>query len=272
MQKWSLQTGARSTVRLQIQGNAAKALAAVALAGLAVAAQALGTAFKDCSDCSEMVALPAGSFLMGTATPGAQSYETPQHRVTFAQPFALGKYEVTQAEWMAVMGDNPSSYIGPKRPVEGVSWNEIQEFVRRLSMKTGKPYRLPSEAEWEYAARAGGTRNYVLSDDARELEQYAWTAQNSGRMTHPVGEKPANKFGLHDMIGNVYEWTQDCYRDNHVGAPADGGAVLGQGCPHVVKGGSHYSSAQNLRPADRGRLAPELYDSTLGFRIARFLL
>jgi formylglycine-generating enzyme required for sulfatase activity len=90
-------------------------------------------------------------------------------------------------------------------------------------------------------------------------------------MTHPVGEKPANKFGLHDMIGNVYEWTQDCYRDNHVGAPTDGGAVLGQGCPHVVKGGSHYSSAQNLRPADRGRLAPELYDSTLGFRIARSL-
>jgi formylglycine-generating enzyme required for sulfatase activity len=122
---------------------------------------------------------------------------------------------------MAVMGDNPSSYGGPKRPVEGVSWNEIQEFIRRLSMKTGKPYRLPSE--WEYAARAGGTTNYLLSDDARELEQYAWTAQNSGRMTHPVGEKPANKFGLHDMIGNVYEWTQDCYHDNYVDAPTDGG-------------------------------------------------
>ncbi len=269
-----LQRGAYSTVFLKIRGTAANALASVALAGLAassVCAQAPGSAFKDCSDCPEMVVVPAGSFLMGTATPAAPSYETPQHRVTIAQAFALGKYEVNQAEWMAVMGDNPSSYTGPKRPVEGVSWNEIQEFIRRLSTKAGKQYRLPSEAEWEYAARAGGTTAYLFSDDARELELYAWTARNSGRMTHPVGEKPANKFGLHDMIGNVYEWTQDCYRDNHVAAPTDGSAVLGQGCPHVVKGGSHFSGAQNLRPADRGRLAPELYDSTLGFRIARSL-
>jgi len=218
-----------------------------------------------------MVVVPPGSFMMGNAAPGAPSYETPQHRVTIAAGFALGKYEVTQAEWMAVMGSNPSSYVAPTRPVEGMSWTEAQEFARRLSMKTGKQYRLPSEAEWEYAARAGGATAYVLSDDPRELDRYAWGAQNSGRMTHPVGQKPANKFGLHDMIGNVYELTLDCYRDNHVGAPTDGSAVMGANCPHVVKGGSHYSGPENLRPSDRGRVPAEVYDSTLGFRIARAL-
>jgi len=247
------------------------AIALALVAAPLVYAQAPGSSFKDCDDCPEMVVIPAGSSLVGSASPSAESYEKPEYRVTIARPFALGKYEVTQAEWMAVMGNNPSSYIGPRRPVEGISWTEAQDFARRLSMKTGKRYRLPSEAEWEYSARAGGSTNYLLSNDPREIEQYAWTAQNSGRMTHPVGEKPANRFGLHDMIGNVYEWTQDCYRDNHVGAPTDGSAVGGANCSHVVKGGSHYSGPENLRPADRGRLVPEMYDSTLGFRVAREL-
>jgi formylglycine-generating enzyme required for sulfatase activity len=245
---------------------------AFAIAASSLHAQAPGTAFKDCPDCPEMVVVPAGGFLMGTANPNAPAYEKPQHRVTFATPFAIGKYEVTQAEWMAVMGDNPSSYLGPRRPAEGMSWTEAQEFVRRLSMRTGKQYRLPTEAEWEYAARAGTSTDFLLSNDPAELDRYAWFADNSGKMTQPVGGKTANAFGLHDVIGNVYEWMQDCYVDHHNGAPTDGRSVPETaGCPRVVKGGSHYGTLLNLRPSDRGRLVPAMYDSTLGLRVARTL-
>ena len=180
-------------------------------------AQAPGTSFKDCPDCPEMVVAPAGNFLMGSVNPYVPEYEKPQYRVTIARPFAIGKYEVTQAEWTAVMGENHSNYPGPRRPAEGLSWTEAQEFVRRLSMKTGKQYRLPTEAEWEYAARAGTNFDFLLSNDAVELDRYAWNVQNSGKQTQPVGGKAPNAFGLYDVIGNVYEWVQDCYIDQPQG-------------------------------------------------------
>ena len=113
--------------------------------------------------------------------------------------------------------------------MDGPTWTEAQEFVRRLSMKTGKQYRLPSEAEWEYAARAGSTSDYLTSNDPAEFNRYAWYSQNSAKTTQLVGQKQANAFGLHDVIGNVYEWMQDCYIDHHKGAPADGSAVPGNG-------------------------------------------
>ena len=235
-------------------------------------AQAPGASFKDCAECPEMVVIPAGSFLMGSADPQAPGYEKPQHRVTFSAPFAIGKYEVTQAEWTAMMMQNLSGYTHPRRPVDGPTWMEAQEFVRRLSMKTGKQYRLPTEAEWEYAARAGSTSEYLTTSDPNELNRYAWYAQNSGKTTQLVGQKQANAFGVHDVVGNVYEWTQDCYVDHHRGAPTNGGAVPEQaGCPRVVKGGSHFSGPGNLRPPDRGRFAAEKGDVTLGFRVARTL-
>ncbi len=235
-------------------------------------AQAPGTAFKDCPECPEMVVVPAGSFLMGSASPSAPAYEKPQHRVTFAAPFAIGKYEVTQSEWTAMMMQNLSGYTAPRRPVDGPTWTEVQEFVRRLSMKTGKQYRLPSEAEWEYSARAGSTSDYLTSNDPAEFNRYAWYAQNSAKTTQLVGQKQANAFGLHDVIGNVYEWMQDCYVDHHRSAAGDGRAVPETpGCPRVVKGGSHFSSPGNLRLSDRGRFDPTRGDVTLGFRVARAL-
>lgn len=245
----------------------------------------------------QMILIKGGKFMMGTDA--GMPYESPEHEVT-VKSFFIDRHEVTVAEfarfvaatgyqtdaekfgwsgafnlktreWEKTKGadwrhpEGPDSKAVDNEPVCQVSWTDAAAYAKWA----GK--RLPTEAEWEYAARAGGATAYVLSDDPRELDRYAWGAQNSGRMTHPVGQKPANKFGLHDMIGNVYELTLDCYRDNHVGAPTDGSAVMGANCPHVVKGGSHYSGPENLRPSDRGRVPAEVYDSTLGFRIARAL-
>jgi formylglycine-generating enzyme required for sulfatase activity len=234
-------------------------------------AQAPGT-FKDCPECPEMVVVPAGRFLMGSSSPSAPDYEKPQHIVTFDRSFAIGKYEVTQAEWIAMMMQNLSGYEGVRRPVDSATWREAQEFVRRLSMRTGRQYRLPSEAEWEYAARAGTTTEFLTANIPLDLERYAWFAQNSGKQTQPVGGKQANAFGLHDVFGNVYEWVQDCYIDHHKGAPTDGSAAKGSAaCPRVVKGGSYFSGPDNLRSADRGRFSADKGDVTLGFRVARTL-
>jgi formylglycine-generating enzyme required for sulfatase activity len=245
---------------------------AFGIAASSLHAQAPGSSFEDCAACPEMVAVPAGSFLMGSGSPSAPEYEKPQHLVTFERPFAIGKYEVTQAEWTAMMMMNLSGYEGPRRPVDGATWREAQEFVRRLSVRTGKQYRLPSEAEWEYAARAGTATEFLTGNIPISLDQYAWFAQNSGKETQPVGGKQANAFGLHDVFGNVYEWTQDCYNDHHKGAPTDGRAAAGSAaCPRVVKGGSYFSGPDNLRPADRGRFSADKGDVTLGFRVARSL-
>jgi formylglycine-generating enzyme required for sulfatase activity len=235
-------------------------------------AQAPGSTFKDCADCPEMVVVPSGRFLMGSNSPSAPEYEKPQHIVGFDRPFAIGKYEVTQAEWTAMMMSNLSGYEGERRPVDGATWREVQEFVRRLSMRTGKQYRLPTEAEWEYAARAGTQTEFLTGNISVDLDRYAWFSQNSGKQTQPVGGKQANAFGLHDVFGNVYEWVQDCYIDHHKNALPDGRAATGSAaCPRVVKGGSYFSGPDNLRPADRGRFSADKGDVTLGFRVARTL-
>ena len=245
---------------------------AFGIAASSLHAQAPGTSFKDCDDCPEMVVVPAGNFLMGSAASSAPEYEKPQHRVTFDRPFAIGKYEVTQAEWTAMMMMNLSGYEGARRPVDGPTWREAQEFVRRLSMRTGKQYRLPTEAEWEYAARAGTATEFLTGNIPTGLDQYAWFAQNAGKETHPVGGKQPNALGLYDVFGNVYEWTQDCYNDHHKNAPIDGRAATGAAaCARVVKGGSYFSGPDNLRSADRGRFSADKGDVTLGFRVARSL-
>jgi formylglycine-generating enzyme required for sulfatase activity len=239
-------------------------------------AQAAGDVFRDCADCPDMVAIPAGTFLMGSR-PGPFSHppadEQPRHAVTL-ESFALGKFEVTQAQWSAVMGTNPSvGGRGPTLPVEMVSWDDVRVFLRQLNAKTGKRYRLPTESEWEYAARAGNTGAYSFGDSVAELDRYAWFRGNSGNKTHPVGEKAANKFGLHDMHGNVWEWVEDCYHPSYEGAPADGSAAPElEGCDRVFRGGSWVSKLPDfLRSAYRYRFLPFIRLSYLGFRVARDL-
>lgn len=247
------------------------ALAVVFTAGFAQA-QTPGSTFRDCDDCPEMVVIPAGSFMMGGDKnfEEASENETPRHRVTIARPFAIGKYEVTQGEWVAVMGGNPSKFKGRSRPVEQVSWDDAQDFIRRLNAKTGKSYRLPTEAEWEYAARAGNEAAYSFGDDKGKLGQYAWFYGNSGEETHPVGQLQANRFGLFDMQGNVWEWVQDCWHDNYAGAPKDGSTWQGQNsCDRVDRGGSWNSDPRNLRSAYRHYSSPVNRNEYVGFRLAR---
>ena len=157
----------------------------------------------------EFVLIPAGTFQMGSND--GDSDEKPVHTVRLSRPFYLGKYEVTQAQWEAVMGNNPSQFKGDSnRPVEQVSWDDVQEFIRRLNTKeSGARYRLPTEAEWEYAARAGSTTAYSFGDGVGQLGQYAWYDGNAGNTTHPVGQLQPNAWGLYDMHGNVWEWVQD---------------------------------------------------------------
>jgi len=233
-----------------------------------------GTVIKDCPNCPKMVVLPGGSFLMG-ADPFSNltsPNEKPQHRVQI-QSFAIGAYEVTQEQWYDVMGDNPSDNKGRTRPVENLSWDDIQQFIAKLSQQTGQKYRLPSEAEWEYAARAGTTTEWSHGNDESTLDNYAWYYRNSGRKTQPVGQKQPNAFGLFDMYGNVWELTQDCWHENYAGAPAEGSAWTWD-CnsgDRVFRGGASFNSPSGLRSFSRlGRIPDRRYDG-FGFRLARDL-
>lgn len=228
-----------------------------------------GKIIKDCPDCPEMVVIPAGGFMMGSSH--GESEEKPVHKVSL-KSFALGQTEVTQGQWRAIMGSNPSSNkaCGDNCPVEMVSWKDIQEFVHKLSDNTGRQYRLPSEAQWEYACRAGKKQEYCGSDDVGSV---AWYGANStsAKKTNPVATKQANAFGLYDMSGNVMEWVEDSYHDTYNGAPADGSVWVGDGERRVLRGGDWLSDPEYARAANRYRLAPTAADLHLGFRLARIL-
>lgn len=240
-----------------------------------------GVVFKDCDECPEMVVIPAGTFMMGSppdpepdpfsnAKPVkvGEDNEKPQHRVNI-QSFAIGKYEVTQEQWFAVMGNNPSSNRGRTLPVDKVSLHDAQLFVQKLSQKTGKAYRLPTEAEWEYAARGGTTTTYPWGNSDAELHVYAWF-NAIANATNPVGLKKPNQFGLYDMIGNVWEWTQDCWNGNYKGAPTDGSAWTAGDCSRrVLRGGSWNGIPQYLRTALRYGEPVLGRDGGSGFRIVR---
>ncbi len=216
----------------------------------------------------ELVLLPGGSFQMGS-TQGSD--EQPVHTVNVAS-FALGKYPVTQAQWKKVMGSNPSCFSngGDQCPVEQVSWDDAQAFIQKLNQQTGHIYRLPSEAEWEYACRAGGAALWCFGDDESQLTQYAWYSDNSGNKTHPVGEKKANAFGLHDMHGNVWEWCEDKWHGDYQGAPSDGRAwVDGESSGRVTRGGSWSDYARGSRAARRSLNSSDFRKFFNGFRLAR---
>ena len=217
----------------------------------------------------EMVSLPAGKFLMGSSESDS---EKPPHQVK-VNSFAIGKYPITQAQYQAVMGNNPSHFKNnPQNPVEQVSWDDAQAFCQKLSQITGKTYRLPTEAEWEYACRAGTTTRYYFGDDANQLGDYAWGGENSNGTTHPVGQKKPNGWGLYDMSGNVWEWCEDDWHDSYAGAPDDGTAWIdNDNCSQsekCLRGGSWFSNPINCRSANRFRDNPDLHGSNIGFRVA----
>jgi formylglycine-generating enzyme required for sulfatase activity len=218
----------------------------------------------------EFVFLPAGSFVRKEGTFG------PGIKVIISQPFYLGKYEVTQEQWTAVMGDgsNPSVFKGRTHPVDSVTWNDAQEFITRLNAREGtNRYRLPTEMEWEYAAR-GGSRGELFFADGKdavtleELGEYAWFKRNSGNKTHPVGRKKPNQYGLYDIYGNVREWVQDWYAD----LPVTGELTDYQGPPQgdgrVNRGGGWFSEAEYCRSGYRSFRPPDYRFNRVGFRVA----
>ncbi len=215
----------------------------------------------------EFVLIPAGTFMMGSPDSDTEAHknEKPAHRVTISQPFYLGKYPVTQAQWEAVMGNNPGVFTGdPNRPVEYVSWNEVQEFLHMLNEREGGgDYRLPTEAQWEYACR-GGTETPRYHADVNAI---AWYEGNSNRQTHPVGQKLPNAWGLYDMLGNVHEWCHEGRQNYTADAVIDPIGPTASAV-RVLRGGSWNYSAQFVRAAFRYRPLPGYRFVNLGFRCA----
>ncbi len=233
-------------------------------------ARTAGSVFRDCAECPEMVVIPAGRFEMGSNDGGID--ERPVHAVD-VKGFAIGKYEVTQGQWRAVMGDNPSGFTkcGDDCPAETLNWHDVSQYVQRLNKKiSGReegPYRLPSEAEWEYACRGGERQKYCGSNNA---DQVAWYR---GIATQRVGTKKSNRWGLYDMSGNVSEWTQDCWHRDYGGAPTDGSSwTSGEDCSRrVVRGGTFHDDPDFVLAAARYVLSPVFRLADLGFRLARTL-
>ena len=218
----------------------------------------------------DFVLIKAGSFMMGSEKDYAYADERSVHEVTITKPFYMGVYEVTQAQWKALMGDNPSGFKGDDLPVEMVSWEDCQKFLAKLKEKAGQGMicRLPTEAEWEYACRAGSKTEYSFGDDVGSLEDYAWFRANSEEKTHPVGQKKPNAWGLYDMHGNVFEWCADGYDAGYYAkSPEDdpkGPAAAGS---RVLRGGSWGYHADDTRSAYRIRVDPSGRRSYCGCRV-----
>jgi formylglycine-generating enzyme required for sulfatase activity len=207
----------------------------------------------------KLALIPAGKFMMGE--------EKDQHEVTISKPFYMGVTEVTQAQYEAVMGTNPSKFKGATNPVDTVSWNDATEFCKKLSEKTRQAVRLPTEAEWEYACRAGSKTRFSFGDADEGLGDYAWYSYNSDRTTHPVGQKKPNAWGLFDMHGNVWEWCADWYGDYPKGAVTDPQGPA-SGAYRVLRGGAWLYSPDDCRSACRSGNGPNSRDFNYGLRVA----
>ncbi|HUS24759.1 MAG TPA: SUMF1/EgtB/PvdO family nonheme iron enzyme [Candidatus Binatia bacterium] len=251
-----------------------------------------GATFRDCPQCPLMVAVPAGDFQMGSVPgPGAAAWEGPAHRVTLAHPLAVARDEVTFGEWQACVAAKACPAVARGRgdgtdaaPAVNISWDEARQYVLFLTKTAGRTYRLPTEAEWEYAARAGTTSSRFWGDTRKDQCRYANAADRSTAGLEaglpgadcddgfsalaPAGALQANAFGLHHMAGNAWEWTQDCWSDDYSRAAADGSAADSAGCAlRVIRGGSWRTKPESLRSANRGRSAPEHRGEDLGFRV-----
>ncbi len=215
----------------------------------------------------KLILIPAGKFTMGS--PEAEkdrNDDEKQHEVTISQAFYMGIFEVTQAQYNALTGKNPSVFKDGSLPVETVSWEEAIAFCKKASEKTGRIVRLPTEAEWEYACRAGSTTRFSFGDDDNDLGTYAWYDRSSDKKTHPAGQKKPNGWGLYDMHGNVWEWCSDWYGPYANPTETDPkGAATGE--YRVARGGSWCFPAQTLRSAFRGFQRPDFCNYTGGFRV-----
>jgi formylglycine-generating enzyme required for sulfatase activity len=246
--------------------------------------------FRECDKCPEMVVVPAGSFIMGSPETelNRRKYEGPQHRVTFAQQFAVGKFSVTFEEWDACVADGGCNGYSPKdegwgrgrRPVINVSWNDANAYVAWLSGKTGKIYRLLSEAEREYVARAGTRTAFwwgptISPRQANYNGNYIYGNSPIGeyrQRTSPVDSFQSNRWSIFQVHGNVWEWTQDCWHENYAGAPGDGSPWDSGSCNYrIVRGGSWVTYPGDLRAAVRGRFSIDFRSDFQGFRVARTL-
>ncbi|MTJ16081.1 MULTISPECIES: bifunctional serine/threonine-protein kinase/formylglycine-generating enzyme family protein [unclassified Dolichospermum] len=225
----------------------------------------------------EMVEIPAGTFHMGSPTYETGRlyyYESPQHQVNVPS-FFIGKYSVTQAQYQAIMGNNPAYFKGNNRPAEFVSWDDAVVFCQKLSQKTGKNYKLPSEAQWEYACRAGTTTPFyfgesITPDLVNYNGEFAYTAAPKGQyreQTTDVGTFPPNAFGLYDMHGNVCEWCEDNWQENYINAPINGSAFINLSNVKLLRGGSWFSNSERCRSAYRGYNILDHNDDGIGFRV-----
>jgi formylglycine-generating enzyme required for sulfatase activity len=250
-----------------------------------------GELFRECARtdgdyskyCPQMIVVPAGKFMMGSPPneSGRGPDESPQHQVTIALPFAISRFELTFDQWDArnqYGGCAPVLWRisrGGKQPANNISWYDAHEYVKWLSSLTGQHYRLLTEAEWEYAARAGSTTPYSFEGNLQwQLGENAWYGPNSGGNTNPVGEKKPNAFGLHDMYGNVAEWVEDCYHENYNGLPTNGSVWIDDNCvDRLFRGGSYSTTSENyLRSASRSRAPRNNRAFTIGCRVGRTLL
>jgi len=223
----------------------------------------------------KMVLIRPGKFMMGSPYSGHGwgKEADPQHEVTISKPFYMGVTEVTQAQYEAVMGTNPSNFKGAANPVDGISWNDATDFCKKISEKTRQAVRLPTEAEWEYACRAGTESAFSFGDDPSALGDYAWWGGNSDGTTHPVGQKKPNAWGLYDMHGNVWEWCADWYGEYPAGPATDPfGPATGSGL-RVLRGGAYGCGGDTypFRCACRYYLDPAFRHGLSGFRCARTL-
>lgn len=259
--------------------------------------RAAGSEIKDCDVCPAMVVVPAGQFIMGSppSETGRSGDEGPPHKVAIARPFAVGKFEVSFDEWQACIAEracgqlDDSGFGRGSRPVINVSYDQAVGYTEWLSDKTGKKYRLLSEAEWEYAARAGSDRSRywgsapdracqfanVNDQTSKRVNNFSWEGfdcDDGYAKTAPVGQFKPNAFGLYDMLGNVWEWVEDCYNASYEGAPSDGSAWSTGDCSRRVRrGGSWIIIPAVVRSAKRNRSVPSKRDDDLGFRVARTL-
>jgi formylglycine-generating enzyme required for sulfatase activity len=230
-----------------------------------------GTSFTN-SVGMKLVRLPAGSFLMGSPEGrGRLLADEKQHRVTLTRPFYVSATEVTQQQFRAVTGRSPSYFHqqGEERPVECVSWFDAVDFCEKLSAKAGRKYRLPTEAEWEYAGRAGSNAPYSFGSDEQRLDEFAWHGQNSGHETHPVAQKKPNAWGLYDLHGNVWEWCQDWYLEGYYeGSPEPDPPGPESGVGRVVRGGSWINDPlRTCRCSERNVYNPRTRIYFVGFRV-----